>query len=54
MFNTSQKRLKAIKINFLDVNGKMIIQHTIDSAKKIKKYCDIVISSELKKNYRNL
>jgi CMP-N,N'-diacetyllegionaminic acid synthase len=32
--------------NFLKVKGKMLIQYTIDSAKKISKYCDILISSD--------
>ena len=46
----ARKGSKGIKNkNFLNVNGKMIIQYTIDSAKKIKKYCDIVISSDSKK-----
>tara|TARA_Y100000591_G_scaffold180269_1_gene155696 strand:+ start:3051 stop:3749 length:699 start_codon:yes stop_codon:yes gene_type:complete len=46
----ARKGSKGVKNkNFLNVNGKMIIQYTIDSAKKIKKYCDIVISSDSKK-----
>ena len=46
----ARKGSKGIKNkNFLNVNGKMIIQYTIDSAKKIKKYCDIVISSDSRK-----
>ena len=45
----ARKGSKAIKNkNFLNVNGKMLIQYTIDSAKKIKKYCDIIISSDSK------
>ena len=32
--------------NFLKIKGKMLIQYTIDTAKKISKYCDIIISSD--------
>ena len=46
----ARKGSKTIKNkNFLKVNRKMIIQYTIDNAKQIKKYCDIVISSDSKK-----
>ena len=45
----ARKGSKAIKNkNFLKVNRKTIIQYTIDAAKRIKKYCDIVISSDSK------
>ena len=41
---------KAIKNkNFLKVDGKMLIQYSINTAKKLKKYCDIVLSSDSKK-----
>jgi CMP-N,N'-diacetyllegionaminic acid synthase len=41
---------KAIKLkNFKKLNNKPLIQYSIDTAKKIKKYCDIVISSDYRK-----
>lgn len=41
---------KAIKLkNFKKLNNKPLIQYSIDTAKKLKKYCDIVISSDYKK-----
>ena len=35
--------------NFLKINKKPLIQYSIDTAKKLQKYCDIVISSDSKK-----
>ena len=35
--------------NFIKINGKPLIQYSIDTAKKLKKYCDIVLSSDDKR-----
>ncbi len=41
---------KAIKNkNFIKVNNKPLIQYSIETAIKLKKYCDIVVSSDSKK-----
>lgn len=41
---------KAIKNkNFIKVNNKLLIQYSIDTAIKLKKYCDIIVSSDSKK-----
>lgn len=35
--------------NFIKIKNKPLIQYSIDIAKKLKKYCDIVISSDAKR-----
>jgi N-acylneuraminate cytidylyltransferase/CMP-N,N'-diacetyllegionaminic acid synthase len=35
--------------NFVKIKNKLLIQYSIDTAKKLQKYCDIVISSDSKK-----
>ncbi|MDC3036416.1 acylneuraminate cytidylyltransferase family protein [Candidatus Pelagibacter sp.] len=35
--------------NFQKINNKPLIQYSIDTAKKLEKYCDIIISSDSKK-----
>ncbi len=43
----ARKGSKKVKLkNFIKLNNKEIIQYTIDTAKKIERYCDIVISSD--------
>ena len=43
----ARKGSKKVKLkNFIKLNNKEIIQYTIDTAKKIERYCDIIISSD--------
>jgi len=43
----ARKGSKKVKLkNFLKLKNKEVIQYTIDAAKKLKKYCDIIISSD--------